>query len=65
MRYSDEDINKHANHASYARFLEDAKRSLEVSDHPLASRVRDTATQGVIIEYAAEAWGGATGAGGV
>lgn len=61
VRYSDEDVNKHANHSAYARFCEDALETLRAScDHPLC-RLLDLAggygqkrLAGVLLEYAAE-----------
>jgi len=55
IRYSDEDINKHANHASYARFFEDAFRTLEQSTHPLAATAQAKQITGVVVDYAKEA----------
>jgi acyl-CoA thioesterase FadM len=56
IRYTDEDINKHANHASYARFFDDAKWSLALDNtsHKL-SAVASRPLVGMVIEYAKEA----------
>ena len=56
IRYTDEDINKHANHASYARFFDDAKWALALVDtqHAL-SAVAQLPVVGVVVEYAKEA----------
>jgi len=54
VRYSDEDMNKHANHSAYARFLEDAKQALAfAADHPLSARAQ-RAICGLALEYRKE-----------
>jgi acyl-CoA thioesterase FadM len=60
IRFTDEDVNKHANHASYARFFEDAKWSLrhemalDNEGHKL-SAIASRPLVGMVIEYAKEA----------
>lgn len=56
VRYSDEDLNKHANHSTMARFFEDAKETIAADENAKPS-VRMTAEQqleAIIISYHAE-----------
>eukprot|EP00747_Dinoflagellata_sp_TGD_P023070 gnl/TRDRNA2_/TRDRNA2_129537_c0_seq2.p1 gnl/TRDRNA2_/TRDRNA2_129537_c0~~gnl/TRDRNA2_/TRDRNA2_129537_c0_seq2.p1 ORF type:complete len:260 (-),score=49.55 gnl/TRDRNA2_/TRDRNA2_129537_c0_seq2:215-994(-) len=62
IRYSDEDVNKHANHSAYARFCEDALDTLRTQPaHPL-HKVFGLAAGcrlvGLTLEYAAESRAG-------
>jgi acyl-CoA thioesterase FadM len=58
VRFSDEDVNKHTNHAGYARFCSDAVDVLRGSDHPLVSALGGAAfpwfLRSLVLEYVAE-----------
>ena len=60
VRYSDEDVNMHVNHASYVRFMEDARCALMASNHELANLVRKWNVRSITIEYVSEAHAGDT-----
>jgi len=56
VRYSDEDLNKHANHSTMARFFEDAKETI-AADEGAKPDVRTIAQQqleAIVISYHAE-----------
>lgn len=57
VRYSDEDINKHANHSAQARFFEDAKEIIaaDAGADPALRAVASQPLEAVLISYAAEA----------
>jgi len=57
VRYSDEDINKHANHSAMARFFEDAKETIlaDESADPVLRLLAGMELSAVMISYAAEA----------
>lgn len=54
VRHSDEDTNKHANHAAYARFFEDAREVAAVSDHLVGEIARSGDLNDMMIEYVSE-----------
>mmetsp|Transcript_117563 Transcript_117563/g.379419 ORF Transcript_117563/g.379419 Transcript_117563/m.379419 type:complete len:302 (+) Transcript_117563:73-978(+) len=56
VRYSDEDVNKHANHSAQARYFEDAKEVI-AHDEAASPQLREVAEQqleAIVISYAAE-----------
>lgn len=56
IRFSDEDVNKHANHSAMARFFDDAKEQL-LLDEAADPRLRQLAGQrmtAILVSYAAE-----------
>lgn len=57
VRYSDEDINKHANHSAQARFFEDAKEivAADADADPALRAVASQPLEAILISYAAEA----------
>mmetsp|Transcript_21613 Transcript_21613/g.64965 ORF Transcript_21613/g.64965 Transcript_21613/m.64965 type:complete len:303 (-) Transcript_21613:71-979(-) len=56
VRYSDEDVNKHANHSAQARFFEDAKEAItyDESASPPLRAVAEQQLEAIVISYAAE-----------
>mmetsp|Transcript_67377 Transcript_67377/g.196985 ORF Transcript_67377/g.196985 Transcript_67377/m.196985 type:complete len:303 (+) Transcript_67377:87-995(+) len=56
VRYSDEDVNKHANHSAQARFFEDAKECLTYDEAagPALRAVAEQQLEAIVISYAAE-----------
>lgn len=57
VRFSDEDVNRHTNHAGYARFCCDAVEELRASTHPLAAHLGQASpwfVQSIVLEYVAE-----------
>lgn len=56
VRYSDEDVNKHANHSAQARYFEDAKEILTYDTHasPSLRGIAEQQLEAIIISYAAE-----------
>merc|ERR1712032_733384 len=56
VRYSDEDVNKHANHSAQARYFEDAKEiiSHDENANPILRRIAEQQLETIIISYAAE-----------
>lgn len=56
VRYSDEDLNKHANHSAAARFFEDSKEMLaaDESANPDLRAIAQQQLQSILISYSAE-----------
>jgi len=56
VRYSDEDVNKHANHSAQARFFEDAKEIVlnDPSANPALRGIAEQQLEAILISYAAE-----------
>mmetsp|Transcript_85503 Transcript_85503/g.227146 ORF Transcript_85503/g.227146 Transcript_85503/m.227146 type:complete len:303 (-) Transcript_85503:32-940(-) len=56
VRYSDEDVNKHANHSAQARFFEDAKEAIayDESASPALRSIAEQQLEAIVISYAAE-----------
>mmetsp|Transcript_51637 Transcript_51637/g.109720 ORF Transcript_51637/g.109720 Transcript_51637/m.109720 type:complete len:303 (-) Transcript_51637:147-1055(-) len=57
IRWSDEDVNKHANHSAIPRYFEDAKESI-IADPTAPAALREAAVQklcAVLVNYASEA----------
>eukprot|EP01062_Namystynia_karyoxenos_P072304 TRINITY_DN6835_c0_g1_i1.p1 TRINITY_DN6835_c0_g1~~TRINITY_DN6835_c0_g1_i1.p1 ORF type:complete len:313 (+),score=86.17 TRINITY_DN6835_c0_g1_i1:95-940(+) len=57
VRYSDEDVNKHANHSASARFVYDAKAALAAARHPY-SEIAQRPAQIMLLEYVRESRAG-------
>merc|ERR1712187_329686 len=57
VRYSDEDVNKHANHSAQARFFEDAKEIIaqDVNASESLRAIAKQNLQAIYIAYTAEA----------
>eukprot|EP00756_Hemistasia_phaeocysticola_P067290 Hpha_TRINITY_DN9851_c0_g1::TRINITY_DN9851_c0_g1_i2::g.81335::m.81335 len=53
VRYSDEDVNRHANHSATARYVYDARMTLAQTNHPLSELAR-LPTAGIELEYLRE-----------
>jgi len=56
VRYSDEDVNKHANHSAQARFFEDAKEAVlqDEKASPVLRGIAEQQLDTIIIAYTAE-----------
>lgn len=56
VRYSDEDVNKHANHSAQARFFEDAKEIImhDANASPVLRDIAQQQLEAIMISYSAE-----------